>query len=296
MKYVFSFLFLTFSFSAFSQIEVTSERGDKGVITLNYANSSDMTYTVLLEFPVLLNLSTTGGSRVIAIANPGKGRLTTLKPLQANQRTNYFYKYTFVKGNIYGKTKVEPIYLVPVKEGTLVRSVPMTHIENRLQPKEHNDDYVGIAFHFDEEVEIVAPRKGVIAGMSMGNDKSSENLDFTRAENYIEIYHEDGKVTKIMVLKSGSQQVQLGQEVFPGDVLAISAGDNYQHGKHVRMAVMEVVKNEEGSIKNQIIPVNFAVRGESILLGNHDPFEVVFPEEVITREMTKKELKSFGKE
>ncbi|WP_268035181.1 hypothetical protein [Algoriphagus sp. PAP.12] len=296
MKYFVSFLLLTFSFSAFSQIEVTSERDDKGEVTLNYVNSSEMTYTVLLEFPVLLNLSTTGGSRVIAIANPGKGRLTTLKPLQSNQRTNYSYKYTFVKGNIYGKTKVEPIYLVPVKEGTTVRSVPMTHLENRLQPKEHNDEYVGISFHFDEEVEIVAPRKGIVAGLSMSNDKSSENLDFTRSENFIEIYHEDGKVTKIMVLKSGSQQVQLGQEVFPGDVLATSAGDNYQGGKHVRMAVMEVVKNEEGLIKNKIIPVNFAINGESVLLENYGPFEVIFPEEVITREMTKKELKNYGKE
>lgn len=296
MKYLFTFLVLTFSFSAFSQIKVKSERDDKGIITLTYTNNSKMTYTVLLEFPVLLNLSTSSGPRVIAVAYPGKGKLTTLRPVLSTRRTNYSYKYTYVKGNIYGKTKGEPIYLVPVKEGAMVRASSMTHIENVLQPKEKKDEYAGLAFLFDEEVEIVAPRKGIIAAMSMENEGSSEKLDFNRSENFIEIYHEDGKITKIMVLKSGSQKVKLGQEVFPGDVLATSAGENYQHGKHVRMAVYVVVKDEEGSIKNEAIPVKFAVEGQSFFLENYGPFEVTFPEEVITQEMTKKELKSYRKE
>ena len=296
MKYCLLILLYSYSLLAYSQIEVSSDRDANGVVTLTAYNNSPMTYTLLLEFPMILNLSTGGGNNVIAVSKPGTSTLTTLKPVQQNQPTNFSYKYRYFKGNVYGKSKDEPIYVVPVQEGTKVRSMPMTHIENRLQPKEQNDDYVGIAFYFEEEVDIVAPRKGVVAGMSMEKVDEGESLDFSRAENYIEIYHEDGKITKLMVLKPESQQVELGQLVFPGDVIARSAGDNYQNGKHVRMSVTEVIKNGSAGLKNRVIPVKFAVNGEAELLESHAAFEVVFPQEVVTREMTKKELKSFQKD
>jgi len=38
----------------------------------------------------------------------------------------------------------------------------MTHVENTIRPDAKNDMYVGVSFRFDNETEIVAPRKKVL--------------------------------------------------------------------------------------------------------------------------------------
>ncbi|WP_296699338.1 M23 family metallopeptidase [Algoriphagus sp.] len=292
-KKLLTILFLFTSSTVFSQINIESERDQDGNIILYSVNTENFPYTVMFQFSELQNLTTSSGDVVTAVAMPGKSRATTLKPRQANTPTNYRYSISYVKGNLYGKSKNEPVYFVPVKEGTEITAQNMTHIENRLQPSEQNKEYVGVAFRFDSPTEIVAPRKGIIASISMGEAAEKDNLDFKRDENFIEIYHEDGTLTKLMVLKSGSQKVKVGDMVIPGQVLAESAGENYNSGQHVRMVNMKPAKDGNEKLKYEQFPVKFSTSKGVLQVEELVKFSVVHPEELITVEMSKREMKNY---
>jgi murein DD-endopeptidase MepM/ murein hydrolase activator NlpD len=276
-----------------AQIKVESERDNDGNVLIFATNTELIPYSVILNFSTLQNLTTTGGGNVTAIALPERSQLTRLRPTIAGRATSYNYSYSFGKGNVYGKSKEDPIYLIPVVAGIKVTAVQMVHLENKLGTNRSNDAYVGVSFRFEGPTQIVAPRKGIIAEVRMSNDETKENLDFARSENYIEIYHEDGSITKLMVLKHGSEKVKVGDLVFPGDVLAESAGENYRSGSHILLVTLRTEKDGADKFKYSVIPVKFSTPEGNVAISKTLEIEVFHPKAVIELEMSKKELKKY---
>lgn len=286
-------LFLISISGIHAQITIETELDNERNVLFYAVNPTKLPYSVILNFSQLQNMTTTGGGNVTAIASPGRSKVATLKPTLAGQGTNYRYAYSFAKGNVYGKTKIDPVYLIPVAEGTAVKAVLNSNISQHLAEEKRSDSYVGVSFSFDHATAIVAPRKGVIAEMKMDYDAEKENLNFSANENYIEIYHEDGTITKLMVLKKGSEKVEVGDLVFPGQVLAESGGENYLTGPHVRMVNQRTEKDGADKLKYTYFPVVFATEQGNMEIKALSEFTVTHPQEVITRELNKKELKTF---
>jgi hypothetical protein len=276
-----------------AQITVESERDKDGNVLIFATNTESIPYSVILNFSTLQNLTTSGGGNVTAIAPPGRSQLTRLKPTVIGQGTSYNYSYSFAKGNVYGKSKEDPTYLIPVAAGTKITALQMVHLENKLGANRSNDEYVGVSFRFEEPTQIVAPRKGIVAEVKMSNTDLKENLDFASSENHIEIYHEDGTITKLMVLKPGSEKVKVGDLVFPGDVLADSGGENYRSGRHVRLVTLRTEKDGVDKFKYSVIPVKFSTPEGNIEISKMLELEVTHPKEIIELEMSKKELKKY---
>ncbi|WP_192347712.1 hypothetical protein [Algoriphagus sp. Y33] len=281
-----------FSQICIAQITMDTERKDDGSIEIYAINSAQVPYTILIDYSDLTNILPIGSSGLV-MARPGKSKVSTLKPRTEGQATNMRYTYSFIKGDYFSKSKIEPLYLIPLPEGTIATGIRLTHIENRLRPKEENKDYVGVSFRFGLPTEIVAPRKGVVSEISMDNYADKNNLDFDRGENYIELFHGDGSLTKIMVLRPGSEKVKLGQVVFPGDVIAESAGEDYNSGFHVRVANMKPAKDGKGRLRYKMDPIKFVFKGGESDISEMQEIEVVHPMEVITAEMSKKEKKIY---
>ncbi|MCE7056929.1 M23 family metallopeptidase [Algoriphagus sp. AGSA1] len=293
MTRILNVLLMVFFFSqtTFAQITMDTERKNDGIMEIYATNTEQVPYTVLINYTELTNILPVGSSG-LAVVRPGRSKVSTLKRRVEGQSTNLRYTYTYIKGDYYGKSKQEPVYLIPLPEGTRTTGIRMTHIQNRLQPKEENKEYVGISFKFDLPTEILAPRKGVVSAISMEKYDERENLDFDHSENYIELFHEDGSLTKLMVLRPGSQKVKVGQVVFPGDVLADSAGEDYNSGLHVRLVNMKPVKSGKDKLKYHQGPMKFISKeGESDFSEPHK-VEVVFPDEIVMAEMSKKEKKN----
>ncbi len=289
--FLFLFLFtqVAYSQSVNQPITLSSERDSQSNVVLTATNSDVIPYTVLITYSNLQNLAPS--SSVPVVANPGQTRVGTLKPLNSGQGTNYSYTYRFVKGNIYAKTKLDPVYFIPVAEGTKVTAFKMDHIANRIR-EEKSDAFVGVSFRFIEPTVIVAPRKGIVSAVEMNHQNEKENLNYSANENMIEIYHEDGSFTRLSVLKSGTEKVEVGQVVFPGDILAESAGENYLGGPHVRMVNFRYEKDGPDNFKSNVFPVTFITEPGHQAQFAGEELLVVHPEAIKIMELNKRELKA----
>lgn len=295
MKTLFLLLLLVagLHFTSFGQIEIETERDKEGVVSFYAINRTPVPHTILINFSQLQNMTTTGGGNVTALASPGRSRVATLKPTLSGQGTNYRYSYSYVKGNIFAKSKNPAVYLIPVEAGQEVMAAQMNPLADRLTEGEKTGSYVGVSFSFSSPTMIVAPRKGVVSDMKMDFEGNKENLSFNRAENFIELYHEDGTFTKISVLKAGSAKVKEGDLVFPGDVIAQSGGENYSSGPHVRMINLKPVKLDSEKLSMEAFPVTFVSEQGEISFNQPEKLLVTHPQEVVTAEMSKRELKAF---
>lgn len=297
LKIFFSIILTFFGLSSlFAQITIETEQGPDRNVLFYAINPTKIPYSVVMNFSQLQNMTTSGGGNVTAIASPGRSKVATLKPTLAGQGTNYRYAYGFAKGNVYGKTKIDPIYLIPVSDGTPVKAILNNNISNTVNKEEKDDSYAGISFIFDQPTSVVAPRKGVIAEMKMDYTTDKENLNFSSEENYIEIYHEDGTITKLMVLKAGSEKVEVGDLVLPGQILAESGGENYMQGPQVRMVNQRTVKDGPDKLKYSYFPVIFSTDKGNLEIKELSELTVTHPHEVVTLELSKKELKNFQSE
>lgn len=291
----FTLLFLFFfsiGQSLEAQITIDTERDKDNNVNFYATNPKEIPYSVILNFSQLQNMTTPAGGNTMAVANPGRTKVATLRPTLAGQGTSYRYSFSYAKGNVYAKSKIDPVYLVPVSEGVVVKAVLNNPLAATVGDESAKGSYVGVSFMFDQPTHIVAPRKGIVAEMKMDANVDGENLSFAREENYIEIYHEDGTFTKLTVLKAGSEKVKVGQQVFPGDVLAESGGENYSQGPHVRVINIRIVKDND-RLTYQPFPVLFVSDKGNLEIKQYITFSSVHPEEVITKEMSKKELKTY---
>jgi len=130
----------------------------------------------------------------------------------------------------------------------------MIHVENVYKKESENTSFVGTAFYLEECTTICAPRKGIVSDMKMDTQLKGVGLSFDASDNFIEIYHEDGSFTKLMVLESGSEKVKIGNVVYPAQALATSSGEKYSSGRLVRMVQSRLNKVDREN-KFEQIPV-----------------------------------------
>ena len=275
------------------QITLEPERDSQQNVTIYAVNTAKIPYSVIISFSDLQNMTVSGGTSVTSVASPGRSKVATLKPTVSGQSTNFRYSYSYAKGSIYSKSKLEPVYLIPVAEGVSVRANVNTNISKVVKSEVNADAYVGVSFHFEGSTTIVAPRKGVIADMKMDFVAKSDNLTFTADENFIEIYHEDGTLTKLIVLKSGSEKVQVGDEVLPGQALAESGGEHYQNGIRVMMVNQKAEKSDMDKFRYIYFPVTFVAKEGNQEITQPIQLTAIHPAEIVTRELSKKELKAY---
>lgn len=291
MRFLLTFIIaLTLQTQGVTQVKVVSERDKDNVIRLYAENEGSIPYSVIIEFTELRNLTPSGGMKVFAIANPGRTSVAKLTRNVINETDNFRYTTSYHKGNYRAKTREDIKYLLPITEGGLATIWPLTHIENTLNTEKVNDAYVGVSIKFNSSTTICAPRKGIISDMKIEEELTGNSYSYSALDNYIEIYHEDGTFTKISVLKSGSAKVKIGDKVYPGTPLAESGGEKYQSGPHVRMVQSRLVL-KDNKYERESFPVKYysgKPEGDD-LYGKE--ISIIHPNDVITLEMSKKEIK-----
>jgi len=294
MKIKLMLFFWMISGPLMAQIKVVSEWDSNQNLNLIAYSQENIPYIIRLAFFDLENLESKDGDLVYAVAKKGKTQLIQFTKIYENEETRFRYDSKLYKGTFVSEDKVQ--YLIPLKEGHTCDIKPLVAAKSSKNSSSEAKEYAGVGFYFTAPTVICSPRMGRVTDMKMNVAITEEDVEFTNQENFIEIYHEDGTFTRLSVLQPGSQKVNIGDPVFPGQELALSAGENYRKGRHVKM-VQSGWKLEHGEIKWINFPVRLMVENKEIF-SNLEVLNasVVHPSEIVISEMTKKESKKYLKE
>jgi murein DD-endopeptidase MepM/ murein hydrolase activator NlpD len=277
-----------------AQVQIVADQDMEKNLTLIAYNTSEIPYTIQIEFVGLENLKSLEGDLIFKVARPGKTNLVTLQSIYINEKTSFNYRTQLFKGEYLPNTTSDFPYIVPFEKGvnfSMRRIIPKA---NPTIPVE-NLPYTGVLFFTDSRTQICATRKGIVSEMRMDQPTTSEEIADFESENFIEIYHQDGTFSRLSGLKENSAKVSIGEMVIPGQIIAELSnpinGTEYQ----VKMIQSRWDFNENGmqwiNLPVKLETANAQLKSDQTA----DNLTSTHSEELIIREMDKKELKKYRK-
>jgi hypothetical protein len=225
----------------------------------------------------------------------GKTFLFTLKPINANVKTNFNYTSSYIRGCTKTNIDKDFKYLLPIGNGKITKPSNLSFFklsENDPEPK----DWYALSFKMDSGDTIFAARRGIVCTV-----KDTENIQYTgismsTQENVIEIFHNDCTFGRYNVLKKSL--LKEGQEVEAGDPIAIAGGENYTSGVHLRFQVYynfeQLFDNKDSKVKKHYwayVPLVFHTKEGTGMLTIGQEYTCEKHKEIITQEMTKRQQK-----
>jgi hypothetical protein len=263
----------TFSSRIDNPIKVeVMESGDKYLFVAY--NRSSYPYQLTIVFRELQNLTPAVINNKFLVL-PGRNNLLTLTKKDKERNPYFEYSVSYIIGGPVRKAVLDYPYLIPLCESKSFELFSYSSDQNY---------YMRDFFKINRGDTICCMRKGYVTAtpdMYHESDRISTNKS-------LEIRHEDGTIMIYENINPDSVFVSTGQTVFPGDFLGVIKDS-------LNLQVDLYMFQEDGRLKR--IPINYYVSE-----GRTEPFsqkfeniEVKHPMEIITREMTKRELKKYEK-
>ena len=300
---IFSTLLVMQNTSAQEQVlKLSSKRLDNKSVEISYEKNKPGNYTIAVKFSNLTN--TTQTSESVSSINSSSGTLLTLRPIDKNQGINYNFTYRYIPGKLKPKVKEDFCYILPYRSGEEVRVVEMGYANEKYFGAEKQSDWKSYSMITHQQDTVTATRKGeVVDIVDKFEDASSDNIAFTSSKNYLIVEHEDGTLLRYSGFKRGSIPVKLGEAVLPGSVLGINS-HNQNNYYSISLLLYYLSSANFESLQGQtlanpkslykILTPTFTFDGTTcVVLENQKEYSAFNSEEIITREMSKKEIKKY---
>jgi hypothetical protein len=285
------------------QIGIRYQKNTRGEIEFYCDNRTFSDYTIEVEFPVFINLQADFPLPAVAEVPPGTHLMFTLRKAHGGQPDRFTYRYHSLKGHPSPKIDTNFTYLLPVAPGKSTRIAELAYIGEKVADIPPPKDWYSLILHTNPGDTVYAARRGRVTNRRDNANVQDSNISYTSTENFIEVEHNDYTFGKYSVFRDGAIFVHPGETVEAGQPLGIAGGENYTSGPHVRFCVFYQLKQEvtdkDGNTTGKIhywgyVPIHFWAKDlGSIHLTNKDTYTSEYPDDVITKEMTKKEAKKW---
>ena len=283
-------------------LRLSAKTLDNRNVEISYEKSKPGSYTVAIKFNDLTNTYQSNES-VYTIDN-SRGILLTLKPQNKDQGIGYGYKYSYIRGKINPKFKENFCYILPYKPGIKARIVEAGYVNERYFGAEKSSDWKSYSIITNQQDTVTAIRKGVVVEIvDKFDEKSAGSVAYTSEKNYIIVEHEDGTLLRYLGFKRGSITVHPEETVLPGSMLGINTTTQNDHYSislllyYLNSANFESLKGQTLSSPKslyKILTPKFTFDGTTCdVVENKKEYTVFNNEEIITKEMSKKELKKY---
>lgn len=280
-------------------IEITGERQTDNSVTLSYTKSDAGSYTIVLKFDELTN--TSRPHEIHTISDP-RGVLLTLKSEDKNKGIVYRYGYRYIRGKFKPKVNKDFCYILPYTAGTGCEVAEAGFANERYFGAQKPADWKSYFFYTSKEEMVTAIRKGVVVEV-MDTYDTNDEAEFTTKKNSILIEHEDGTLVMYKGFKKGSFTVKEGDLVFPHDPLGLNA-PNSKSGFGISVFIYYLSSIDFESLKGQtlvtpkslytIVAPKFTTgENECSTLENRKTYTSFSSDAIITKEMSKRELKKY---
>ncbi|WPZ11584.1 M23 family metallopeptidase [Roseivirga spongicola] len=261
-------------------------------------NSTNEYITLVVYFNRLSSLNASTTLPAVKTIRTGTTRLFTLEKMGTNTPSfDYGWVYWFGTHN----AKVKDVqYLLPTTAGTKIAVFNTNTVKDVLGQKD-DTDYYGLAFKLVDGDTITAIRKGIVEAIQQENQTDTLKYTYTKNRNFLKIRHEDGTVARYSNFRNESVQVSEGDEVNPGDPLAIATQTNQMGDATLLITVSHLHidpddgKNYRDWSSNKYVRPKFKTKNYEGLLEPGKTYISTISTDLITQEMGKREKKKYLK-
>lgn len=304
---IFSILF----FNAYSQqkIKIKTEKNTFDErISFIAENNSLNTYTVYLNFPVLEGYrnSLPYNDNVVTVY-PGTNTIYKIERIPKNAICHYQWRYSYYVGKSFENIPdTNFVYLLPASNGKLLQgSGNVTSLEERLG-QNRPESFHNYIFKFQLGDTVCAARSGIVYNMAddMKEGEKKEQT-YTASRDKINIEQKDGTLAHyfftapVKILVEVGDKVTAGQPIAvfdtPSDKLNLLFSVNYLDYKKLKEYLLSNSSEEKKKEIRPYLPINFYLdKGHTNFINGAGRFKVLHPVNIITQEMSKRELKEFN--
>lgn len=282
------------------KFELKDERKTDKSIEISYTKTEPGYYTVVLNFSELTN--TSRPQEIISVSG-NTGNLLTLKPTDPNQHVGYRYRYQYIRGKYKPRFNADFCYLLPYTQGTNCEVIEAGYANQKYFGAEKPADWKSYFFYTGKEELVTAIRKGLVVEV-VDEFETRENVEFTTSQNAVIVEHEDGTLVRYLGFKKGSLKVEAGDQVFPNTPLGLNTfRSKDRFGISIFMYYLNSLDFE--SLRNQTLvkqkslyailtPKFITENNQCMVLENRKTYTAYSSKEIVTKEMSKRELKKYN--
>lgn len=283
-----------------TEIELSSSRNSDNSVDIKFTGQFKGHFYLKLIFKELDNASYSYFGHVIYGTN---GMVTKLRPIMNIRPVQFRYNYLLWRGKPIRKYDSKQPYLLPYGEGKKVRVQFLNHI-NDVLGLPVSKSWISYGFNSESPDSVYSCRKGVVVDvLNQYISDTTKYYGYQSKRNYIMVEHEDGTLAMYSGFENDRIHVKPGDEVFPGSYLGIVGRYDKDAKKYLLtftcyyldLSEKLNVPGTDGSygIKYSGISPLFYNDGSLMNLVNNDMYTVTHHSDVITSEMTKKEIKAY---
>jgi len=287
-------------------ITVTCVENSQKGYDFNYEKSAEGSFVVTVRLNDAIN---TLGSKFKQEVIAKRGLLFSVNPLITNNPVHFStYTTTYYRGTLKPNPDSTFVYALPFKKGNTFSADYLTDLGKSFGNL-NIKNFKSFEFSSKECDTICAIRKGVVVSvMDTYEMDTTISISYTSHVNSILVEHKDGTFASYTGFKKGAIVVSEGQTVFPYTPLGLLSYYDSRKTYSLRLMVyyrpgssIATEEDQPATLKSRknyyeyIDPWFLSMKGVT-KLQNHKSYTSGYSKFILEQEMTKKELKSIGKQ
>lgn len=255
------------------------------------------TLTVFLTLKEVSNCNTPTGTSKYEVLFSGT-RLLTLRPSDQSRGVGYNYSYRSFHGPVDRQADTAFVYRMPTTLLKPVRVARGVSVYDRLRKNdEEKEGALGLHFEMEKGDTVYAMRRGTVVKIHVAEkrDPNAPAVSFTSKSPSLTVEQPDGSFAWYVCLDRDNVLVVEGDEVLPGTPLAlVGSYDGERYKFSVQTFWWETNPDAAEPERNPFVRRRFFPRfatEEGLVCVEKGTYRAVESEEMVIREMSKKELK-----
>ena len=298
---IFLLLLPTAAYSQSNEVRLEPKNNKDRTVEIIATKYLPGSFSARITFEELQN--TRQSKHFFGVVHSRQESLLKLKPIKEDYGVGYRFTYTCARGVFNAKPKESFVYRLPYSAGKTALAYTLNFINNDFSDREAPEGWRPVQFLLEKGDTTFATRKGMVVEVIYGNKVNQEyedHVSYMSKNNRIVVEHNDGSMLTYSVLDNGSITVRPGDTVYPCTPIALAG--SFGDGRYqVRLMMWTLQPNKKFSGKSD---THFDYRYHDMLFateegprffedqGNHT---VVVTQEIITKEMSKREIKDWQK-
>ncbi|MFW5830639.1 MAG: hypothetical protein ACOC1J_00575 [Prolixibacteraceae bacterium] len=284
------FLLLCFSLQPKAQlVEVRADYTTVGDVQFSAYNNTKAPLYLNIDFADLENTTFDEPLPYIKLLEPGFNSLFMLHRRLDADVPRFNYQMKTYRSNPMAVVDLDFPYLIPLENGRKANVFDVRSIAG-FWGNEEPDSWNVTGFKVKPGDKVFAGRTGTVAEITGLNRSTDPALWYHTWNNSVTVLLPDGTLMVYRNIELKNKELELGEKIFAGQYI----GDVVPRADELILVVFQHSLNDEDP--RFIIPQFVTAEDKQELLISAKEYDVVHPDDIIQREMTRKEIRKFKRQ